>query len=139
MAVPEAVLAGRARGAYERGRVLSALPTVALVVPLVALSVAVCGRAAASLSLGALLGGVLMAALWRGQDLARGARTGLAAGAGALLLPMATCFHLCAGGVCLLAPSACVGAGLTAGAAIGLLARQRAPDGPARGGYLIAP
>jgi hypothetical protein len=137
MAVPETVLAGRARAAYERGRLLSALPTVALVAPMVGLSLAVCGRVAASLSAGVLLSAVLAAALWRGQDVARGARAGLAAGAAALLLPMATCLHLCAGGVCLMAPSACIGAGALGGAAIGLLARRRASES-LLGGYLAS-
>jgi hypothetical protein len=51
---------------------------------------------------------------------------------------MATCFHLCAGGVCLLAPTACVLAGLAGGAALGVHARHRVPTGPDAGGYLVA-
>lgn len=138
MAVPESVLAERARSAFERGRLRAALPTVALVAPMVALSIVVCGRDVASLSCGALLAAALLAALWRGEELARGARAGLAAGAGALLLPMATCFHLCAGGVCLMAPSVCVAAGMLGGAAIGRLARRRAAVEPRTGAYVGA-
>jgi hypothetical protein len=138
MAVPEDVLVQRARAAYERGRVRASLPTLALVAPMVALSVAVCGRAFLSLSCGALLAAVVVAALWRGQDLARGARVGLVAGTGALLLPMATCLHLCAGGVCLMAPSACIAAGVLGGAAVGLLARRGGGGEPFSGASLAA-
>jgi len=138
MGVPDRVLAERARAAYERGRLQATLPTVALVLPLAALSIAICGRALASATGGALLAAVLLGALWRGQELARGARAGLAAGAGAVVLPMATCFHLCAGGVCLMAPSACIASGLVGGAVVGLLARRRAATEPHTGAYLGA-
>jgi hypothetical protein len=138
MAVPESLLGGRARASYERGRLRAALPTVALVVPMVALSIVVCGRDVASLVCGTLLAAALLFARWRGQAMAGGAHAGLAAGAGALLLPMATCFHLCAGGVCLMAPSACVASGLLGGAALGVLARRRAEAEPRTGAYLGA-
>jgi hypothetical protein len=136
MAVLESVLADRARTAYERGRLRAAVPTVALVVPMVALSIVVVGRAAASLTGGALLAVALLAALWRGQQFGRGARAGLAAGAAAFLLPLATCFHLCAGGTCLAVPSACVAAGIVGGVAVGVLARRRAAAEPRPGAYL---
>ena len=138
MAVPEAVLSARARRAYEAGRLLSALPTVALAVPMVALSLVLCDRPAATAGCGFALVAVLVAAAWRGRPYARGARAGLVAGLGPLLLPMATCFHLCAGGVCLLAPTACIVAALIGGAALGLYARHRIPGGPDAGGYLMA-
>jgi hypothetical protein len=137
MAVPDSTLADRARAAYERGRVRAALPTVALVVPMVALSVVVCRRDAVSLIGGGLLAALLLGALWRGGPLARGARAGLTAGTGALLLPMAaTCLHVCAGGICLLAPSACVTAGALAGAAVGVAARRREAAGAGTWAYL---
>ena len=138
MAVPEAVLSARARRAYEVGRLRTALPAVAFAVPMVALSVALCGRPTASAGGGIALVAALLAAAWRGQPFARGARAGLLGGLGPLLLPMATCFHLCAGGVCLLAPTACVVAALLGGAALGLYARHRIPGGPDAGGYLLA-
>jgi hypothetical protein len=138
MAVPEAVLAARARRAYEMGRLRTALPAIAFAVPMIGLSVVLCDRPLASAGGGIALVAVLLAAAWRGQPFARGARAGLIAGLGPLLLPMATCFHLCAGGVCLLAPTACVLAGLAGGAALGLHARHRVPTGPDAGGYLLA-
>jgi hypothetical protein len=138
MAVPEAVLSARARRAYEMGRLRTALPAVAFAVPMVALSLALCDRPAATAGCGLALVAVLITAAWRGRPYARGARAGLVAGLGPLLLPMATCFHLCAGGVCLLAPTACVLAGLAGGAAIGVHARHRVPTGPDAGGYLVA-
>jgi hypothetical protein len=138
MAVPEAVLAARARRAYEAGRLRTALPPIALAVPMVGLSVVLCDRPTASAGCGLALVAVLLAAAWRGQPFARGARAGLIAGLGPLLLPMATCFHLCAGGVCLLAPTACVAAALLGGAVLGLYARQGVPGGSHAGGYLLA-
>ena len=138
MAVPEAVLSARARRAYEMGRLRSALPTVAVAVPMVGLSVLLCERPTASADCGLALVSVLLAAAWRGQPFARGARAGLIAGLGPLLLPMATCFHLCAGGVCLLAPTACVVAALLGGATLGLYARHRVPGRPDASGYLWA-
>jgi hypothetical protein len=138
MAVPEAALSARARRAYEMGRLRAALPTVALTVPMVGLSLALCDRPAATAGCGAALIAVLLTAAWRGQPYARGARAGLVAGLGPLLLPMATCFHLCAGGVCLLAPTACIVAALAGGAALGLYARHRVPTGAGARGYLLA-
>ena len=136
MAAPEAVLAARARRAYEAGRLRTALPTVAFAIPMIALSLALCDRPAATAGCGLALVAVLAAAAWYGRACARGARAGLVAGLVPLLLPLATCFHLCAGGVCLLAPAACVVAALAGGAALGLYARHRvAADG---GGYLVA-
>jgi hypothetical protein len=120
------------------GRLRAALPTVAFAAPMVGLSVVLCGRPTASAGCGIALVAVLLAAAWRGQPFARGARAGLVAGLGPLLLPMATCFHLCAGGVCLLAPTACVVAALLGGATLGLYARHRIPGGPDAGGYLLA-
>jgi hypothetical protein len=138
MAVPEAALSARARRAYEMGRLRSALPTVVLAVPMVGLSLVLCDRMAATAGCGLALVAVLLAAAWRGQPFARGARAGLIAGLGPLLLPMATCLHLCVGGVCLLAPTACIVAALVGGAALGLHARHRVPAGPDGGGYLVA-
>jgi len=137
MAVPEAALSARARRAYEMGRLRSALPAVALVVPMVGLSLALCDRMAASAGCGLALVAVLLAAAWQGRAHARGARAGLVAGLGPLLLPMATGFHLCAGGVCLLAPTACIVAALVAGAALGLHARRHIPASPDAGGYVV--
>jgi hypothetical protein len=129
MAAPEAVLLGRARRAYEVGRLRASLPTVALVGPMVGLSILLCGRYAASACSGVALAAVLAAAAWRGQQFARGARAGLVAGLGPLLLPLALSLHMCAGGVCLLAPTICIAGGLVGGAAVGVRARGRADAG----------
>jgi hypothetical protein len=137
MAVPEAVLSVRARRAYEMGRLRAALPTVAFAAPMVGLSAVLCDRPAASAGCGLALVAVLVAAAWRGRPHARGARAGLVAGLGPLLLPMATCFHLCAGGVCLLAPAACIVAALVGGAALGRHARHHVSARPDAGGYLV--
>jgi len=137
MAVPEAVLAARARRAYERGRVLSARLALAVAAPMVGLSLVLCDRPLASAGCGLALAAVLLAAAWRGQPFARGARAGLLAGLGPLLLPLATCLHICAGGVCLLAPTACVVAALLGGAALGLYARHHINASPDASGYLV--
>jgi hypothetical protein len=138
MAVPEAALSARARRAYEVGRLRTALPAIAFAaVPMVGLSIALCDRPLASAGCGLALAAVLLAAAWRGQPFARGARAGLVAGLGPLLLPMATCFHLCAGGVCLLVPAACIVAALVGGAALGLHARHHIPASSDAGGYLV--
>src|SRR5260221_1170089 len=136
MAAPEAVLLGRARRAYEVGRLRASLPTVALVAPMVGLSILLCGRYAASACSGVALAAVLAAAAWRGQQFARGARAGLVAGLGPLLLPLALCLHLCAGGVCLLAPSICVAGRLLCRKAASCQGRRRPRAGPS--GYLAA-
>src|SRR4029079_2492141 len=137
MAVPEAVLFSRARRAYEMGRLRSALPAVAFAVPMVALSVVLCDRPAATAACGFVLVAVVVAAAGRGRPYAGGARAGLVAGLGPLLLPMATCFHLCAGGVCLLAPTACIVAALVGGAALGLHARHHISAHPDAGSFMV--
>jgi hypothetical protein len=137
MAGPEAALAARALRAYEWGRLRAALPAAVVAVPMIALSFAVCRQYAASSAGGAALVAVLLAAAWRGQDFGRGARAGLVAGLGPLLLPLATCFHLCAGGTCLLAPTTCVVAGAVGGVVVTSLARRGGAPGPSRR-YLAA-
>jgi hypothetical protein len=120
MADPDAVFAARARQAYERGRLWAALPVAAVALPMTALSVLLCGREAGALLCGALLAAVLLAALWRGQDYGRGARTGLLAGLGPFALPLAAqcSAHACLDGTCLLYPAVCIGAGALAGIAV---------------------
>jgi hypothetical protein len=132
MAAPEAVLQARARSAYERGRLRAALPLTATSVPMVALALLATGRLAATLAGGALLAALLAAASWRGQDFARGARTGLLAGLGPYLLPLATrcTAHLCVDGVCLLYPAVCISGGVLAGLAVVFLARRAVPRAP---------
>jgi hypothetical protein len=137
MAVPDAVLVARARRAYERGRLRAALPSVAAIAPMVALSLVVCRQYAATAACGVALGAIVLAAGWRGQEVARGARAGLLAGLGPLLLPLVTCLHLCAGGVCVFVPASCVVAGIAGGVAVGVLARRRAPADAPSGRYLV--
>jgi hypothetical protein len=138
MAGPELALEARARRAYERGRVRAALPTAALAVPMTVLSLLLCGREAATLVCGTLLAAALVGALWRGQEVSRGARVGLLAGAGPFALPLALqcTTHACVGGTCLLFPGVCIAGGILAGLAVAAPALRRVPA-PASWGYVL--
>ena len=122
----DAVLAGRARRAYERGRVGHGLRAAAAVVPMAVLSLLACGRPAATMAGSLALAAVVTAAVWRGQDVARGARFGLLAGLPALLLPVLVeaTGHVCAPNVCILFPAACIAGGVVGGAALGWRGRK---------------
>jgi len=124
-------LLARACGAYERGRVLLGLRTSGFVVPMALVSWAACDQPAASLAGAVALATLVTLAVWRGQQLARGARLGLAAGAIPLLVPvLAACAgHLCSASLCLLFPTACLAGGVAGGACLGLFA-GRAGLGP---------
>jgi len=136
----EAALLARARRAYEWGRVRRALPHVLLVVPMSALSLVACRQYAATSVVSSLLALALLACLWRGQHLGRGARTGLAAGLAPLVMPLAVqaTSHICSGGVCLLFPTTCVAGGVICGVAVWLIAARTAGAEVARGGFVLA-
>ena len=126
MTDPDAILAGRARRAYEGGRVRLGLRGAAAVVPMAVLSLVACGRPTATLAGALALTAVVFSAVWRGQDMARGARLGLAAGLPPLLLPVLVeaTGHVCAPQLCILFPAACITGGLIGGVALGLRGRK---------------
>ena len=122
----EDALAARVRKAYERARWKQALAGFApvLLVPILALCLD--GWTWRTAALGAALFGIGTTLLWYGRDAARGVLPGVLAG----LLPFAAALcaprmHMCMGhscmSVCLLA---CGGAGLVAGAGLGLVWRN---------------
>ena len=119
----EAALADRARRAYERGRVALGMRTALAVAPMAMLSWIACDNPAATAVSALALTVLVTAAVWRGQDLARGARIGLVAGIPSLLAPVAVgaTGHLCAS-MCLLFPTACLAGGILGGLVLGWLA-----------------
>jgi hypothetical protein len=121
-------LAARARRAYEGGRLALGFRTAWAVVPMAILSWIACDEPAATTASALALAGVVTAAVWRGQDLARGARIGLLACVPSLLVPLLVVAsgHLCDGSVCLLFPAACLVGGLLSGLGLGWLARRAA-------------
>ncbi len=123
---PESVLLARAQRAYERGRVVHGLRTGGAVVPMAALSWIACDNPTATALGGIALLALVTAAVWRGQEPARGARLGLVAGTPSLLVPVlvGATGHLCGASVCLFYPAACLGGGVLGGLALGLLARR---------------
>lgn len=138
MAVPEAALIGRARRAYEWGRVRAALPAVAVVVPMVALSLVFCGRGLASVGCGAALAAVLLAAGWRGQDYRRGVRVGLVAGLGPFVMPIAQGgVMFCTSGVCWASPAICVVGGTLGGLMIAAFVLRRRDGAAVSTSFLV--
>jgi hypothetical protein len=124
MSTAEAALLARAQRAYERGRALAGLRSATLVLPMAALSWVACRHPAAT-AFGALaLAALLAHAVWRGQQAARGAWLGLAAGQAPLLLPILAELggHACDASVCLFFPTACLLGGLAGGVALGIVA-----------------
>lgn len=127
MATADAVIEARARRAYERGRWQLGLERVLVVAPMGLLSYLVCGRPTAT-----VIGAVLLASLvgwceWCGQTVGRGARIGLWAGLGPLLLPVAvqTSGRVCDSSLCLFYPAACLAGGVAAGALLILACLRR--------------
>lgn len=122
----DAILLARTRRAYERGRVRHGLRVAAWVVPMAVLSLIACERPVASLATAMTLATLATVAIWRGQDLARGARLGLLAGLPALLLPVlvGATGHVCGADVCRLYPAACIAGGLIGGVALGWRGRK---------------
>jgi hypothetical protein len=135
----EARLLERARGAYERGRVLAGLRTASLAVPMAAASLLVCGRPSVTLPAASLLAASVTALVWRGGDAGRGARLGLLAGLPPLLFPIAAAVtgHVCNASYCLYFPSACLAGGLLGGAVVAWLGRRRRASGLAASGVAV--
>jgi hypothetical protein len=126
MSEAETALMERAWRAYERGRVVRGLQTAALVVPMALVSWIACRSPLLTVLTSAALVALVVAAVWRGRELARGARLGLRAGAVPLVCPIVAGLggHVCAASFCLLFPTVCLAGGLAAGAALGVLARS---------------
>lgn len=116
-------LAGRARHAYERGRVALGLRTSVAIAPMAVLSWIACDNPGATALSALALMAVVTAAVWRGQETGRGARAGLVAGVPSLLVPVAVgaTGHLCES-MCLLFPTACLVGGVLGGLVLGWLA-----------------
>src|SRR5205823_4503854 len=132
MAMDELALERAARAAYERGRMRAALPALAAVVALVAVSLSGCGAPSFTLTDGAALAALATWLLVRGGALARGVRPGLLAGAVPFAAPLiAHAAFVHAGDPAAacgpVAAAICAGAGLASGVALGAwLARRGA-------------
>jgi hypothetical protein len=129
MSTLEARLEARARRAYERGRLWSAVVRALPLVPLVALATVGCSDQRGVFLCGAALLGAVTGLLWRGQEFSAGVGPGVAAGLLPPLLPVVTRVtgHLCATGSRYLLPVVCALGGLAGGVLLGVLApAQRA-------------
>lgn len=123
----------RARRAYELGRLKSAVPVLAVVVPATALSLTCCPVPGVSIACGVALSLVAIALLWYGRAPGRAVWPGLLAGTIPFLAPLTVELtgHACIGGTCTMMPAACIGAGLVAGVLLGVyLARVRGDRRP---------
>jgi hypothetical protein len=120
MANADTVLETRARRAYELGRALLGMRRAALVLPMAAVSLVVCGRPTATCIDAALLAIVVGLCEWRGERLGRGARIGLWAGVVALAFPVCVQItgHACGASFCALYPTICLLGGVAAGAVL---------------------
>ncbi|MBI3449661.1 MAG: hypothetical protein HY049_12195 [Acidobacteria bacterium] len=106
----------RVRSAYERGRILRALRTSVLVVPMVLASFGGCGRPATSIVIGVVLATVATCLVWRGGITGRAVWPGLVAGLAALVVPLVACKVLESYGIGGALPlAACVVGGLGSG------------------------
>jgi len=138
MALSEAALLARARRAYERGRLQSALSRSALLVPVVAWSWTWCRYPVLAVVCGTALVALAVAFRWRGQAWARGVGPGLAAGLPPLVLPflMREASQVCVDEMCCsLCLIGCVGGGLAAGVFLG---RRAASIDEGRAAFLAA-
>jgi hypothetical protein len=133
-----ALLLGRARSAYERGRLVHALRAAWLALPMVAFSLTLAHRPQLSLSAGALLIVLAFALRYRGGPSGRAVMPALIAGLVPLLLPMIMRMggHCCVAGVCWpVCMIGCILGGVTAGLMIGFAS---ALERESRGAFLIA-
>ena len=134
----ETALRARARRAYERGRLVSALWYAAPLVPIVAWTWSWCRYPALAALCGATLVGLTIAWRWRGQVWARAVLPGLGAGLPPLVLPfvMREASQVCVGEMCCsLCLVGCIGGGALAGVLIG---RRAASLTEGRGTFLAA-
>ena len=126
-----ALLASRARLAYEVGGLRVSLRTAWPVLPLTAASLGCCGPQWASLVLGALLLVLSGALVFAGGEGGRAVRPGLAAGGLCAALPMLAKFsNLCALTGCQTLLRLCLLGGLLAGGFLGYRAGLLAPGQP---------
>ena len=124
-------LQARARRAYETGRISHALARSLWLAPIVWLSSCWCSEPGKMVIGGVGLVAAVTFCLWRGEAWRRGVKAGILAGGIPMLAPVAmrATDHLCAGGVCLLAPTLCMLAGLAGGIALGILAPKPRVEG----------
>ncbi|HYV86431.1 MAG TPA: hypothetical protein VFB49_11010 [Patescibacteria group bacterium] len=124
MDVADAILAARARRAYETGRLGSAASRALPLLPLACLPILCCPDPARSIACGVALVAVVTCCLWRGEALRRGVRPGLIAGGVPLMIPVVAqaTGHLCGIGRCLIDPTICIVAGVAGGIALGVFA-----------------
>ncbi len=129
MADAETTLRDRARDAYEAGRLLLGLRRAAVVLPMTALSFAVCDHPVATAVDGGLLTLLVALCAWRGAGFGRGARIGLWAGAPPLLLPtlVEAAGRVCCG-ASFCSPTLCIAGGIAGGALLGVWALRRPLD-----------
>lgn len=134
----DGALLGRARAAYERGRVLHGLQASWLAVPMIALSLTMAPRPELSLGAGALLLALAIGLRFRGGPSGRAVVPALLAGMAPLLMPllMRAGGHCCIAGACWpVCMIGCIVGGASAGLMIGftsVLERE------GRGEFLIA-
>jgi hypothetical protein len=111
----------RALRRYERGRLRAAVRSSWFVAPLLALSLAGCGRPGPTLACGLALFLLVTYLGWRGQGYRRAVVPGVLGGTVPLLLPPALALtgHPCLGGACVLAPVACLLGGFSGALVVG--------------------
>jgi hypothetical protein len=118
----DGALLGRARSAYERGRVLHGLQASWLAVPMIALSLTMAPRPELSLGAGALLLALAIGLRFRGGPSGRAVVPALLAGMAPLLMPllMRAGGHCCIAGACWpVCMIGCIVGGASAGLMIG--------------------
>jgi hypothetical protein len=118
MEPPEDLLR-RARRAYERTRILRALRTSSLAIPMMVASFGGCARPSMCIPIGVALAALTGFLDWRGGDGGQAVMPGLLAGVVSLLFPLAACRALENAGVYGALPVAsCVIGGLASGAIV---------------------
>jgi len=138
MSTLEARLEARARRAYERGRLRSAVVRALPLVPLVAVATVGCAAPREIILCGIVLLVAVTGLLWRGQDFAAGVGPGVAAGLLPLLLPVITRLtgHFCTTQSCYVLPVVCALGGLVGGVLLGVMAP--APRAGRRTAFVVA-
>ncbi len=121
MSWSEARLEGRARLAYERGRLAWALRRGWFVPMVASLALFGCEQRAATLACIGLLAATVVGLLWRGGAYAHGVGPGLLAGLAPFLLPVAAqaTGHACAATLCVFLPTFCIAGGVVGGVVLG--------------------
>jgi hypothetical protein len=118
----DTVLLGRARRAYEQGRLQAALWRAAPLVPIVAWIYGWCRYPVLAVVCGGALVALTVAFAWRGQAWGRAVTPGLAAGLAPLVMPllMRGAQDVCVGEMCCsLCLVGCVAGGIVAGVLVG--------------------